>query len=46
MAKSYNGKGKRCNLCLVEKVVMLKHLNNPSLINKKKDSMVTGRHKK
>lgn len=34
-AKSYNGKGNRCNLCLVEKLAILKHLNNLNLLNKR-----------
>lgn len=32
-AKSYNGKGDRCNLCLLETLIILKHLNNPNLLN-------------
>lgn len=40
MAKSTMGKEKDI-IYVVEKLVMLKHLNNPSLINKKKELMVT-----
>lgn len=44
-SKAYNSKGNKCNLCLVEKWVILKHLTNPNLLNKRNELMVTCRHK-
>lgn len=31
-AKSFSGKGNKCNLCLSEKIIILKNINNPNLL--------------
>lgn len=35
--KPFNVKGNKSNLCLVEKIFILQHLDNPALLNKRKE---------
>lgn len=41
----YNNERNKCNISLVEKLVFLKHLNNPNLLNKRNEMMATCRPK-
>lgn len=41
---SSNGNGKKCNICLYEKFIILQNIDNANLFNKRNELIVTSRH--
>lgn len=43
--KLFSGKGNKCNLCLLEKFVILKHIDNANLLSKRSELMISCIHR-